>query len=87
MTIDDDHDYTFTIREGDHDIPLRFRTTTEAVERIAGPAADPARVAEAALAYLLARQSAEELPGVLDLEDVAEAYDDFPAEVRARLAR
>ena len=78
-----DYDHTFTVEPG---ISLRLRSTPEGVERIAGPAADPARVAEATLAYLLARQSAEQLPGVLDLEDVAEAYDDFPAEVRARLA-
>lgn len=59
-----------------------MRATPDIVVRIGGPDADEARVVEATVAYLVARQRPDDLPGQLDLEDVSAAYDDYVDELQ-----
>ncbi len=48
---------------------------------------DEQQAVEATIAYLIARQRAEDLPPFLDLDDVAAAYEGYLDDVRGRLTR
>lgn len=82
---------------GDHDYLLRFGQADDTLDPVvvrvyADPtvvaqiAADEPRVVAATAEYLIARQSAEDLPAQIDLDEVAAAYDDFVAELHRRLS-
>jgi hypothetical protein len=71
-----DHDYLVRVPLGDDFVTIRMRANPEVVAGIAGDA-DESSVIEATIAYLTARQSADELPGQLDLDDVVAAYDGY----------
>ena len=79
---------------GDHDYLLRFTQDddTPVVVRVyANPtvvaqiAADEARVVTATADYLIARQSLDDLPAQVDLDEVAAAYDDYVTDLHNRL--
>ena len=50
--------------------------------RFASDRCSETAVVAGTVAYLLTHQNPEDLPAQVDLEDVAAAYDDFPAELR-----
>lgn len=78
---------------GDHDYLIRFQQDqgTKVVRMHADPAVvariadDEQRVVEATAAYLIARQSADDLPEEVDLDMVAAAYDNYVADLRGQL--
>ena len=78
---------------GDHDYLVRFAQDgdTVVVRMHADPAVvaqiddDEHRVVEATAAYLIARQSAEDLPEQVDLDTVAAAYDGYVADLHRQL--
>jgi hypothetical protein len=72
-----DHDYLVRAALNEDFVTIRIRATPEVVARIAGDDADETRVVAATVAYLTARQRADDLPEQLDLDDVAAAYDDY----------
>lgn len=80
---------------GDHDYLVRFvRDEDTVVVRVY---ADPAvvaqiaeneqRVVEATAAYLIDRQSADDLPEQVDLDAVAAAYEGYIADLHRQLSR
>ncbi len=77
-----DHDYLVRIQQGDDTVVLRMHADPAVVERIAD---EEPRVVEATAAYLIARQSADELPEQVDLDDVAAAYDGFVEDLQRQL--
>jgi len=48
---------------------------------------DERRIVRAAADFLLERQSADELPGKIDLDEVVAAYDGFIDDIRERVSR
>lgn len=80
-----DHDYLVRVAQGEELVTIRMRATPEIVVRIAGPDADETRVVAATIAYLIARQSPDELPEQLDLDDITAAYDDYLDELHDQI--
>jgi hypothetical protein len=78
---------------GDHDYLLRFAQDEDAVvicvhadpAVVAQIAEDEARVVEATAAYLIARQSVDDLPEQIDLDTVAAAYDGYITDLHHQL--
>ena len=83
-----DHHYLIHVRQGEDIVEVRVHATPAVVARIASVETDETRIIEATAAYLIARQRADDLPAVLDLDDVAAAYegyvDDISRELGAR---
>ena len=79
-----DHDYLVRFEQGDEDaVVVRVHADPEVVAQIAD---DEQRVVEATAAYLIARQSADDLPEEVDLDAVAAAYDSFIDDLHRQLA-
>ena len=77
-----DHDYLVRLQQGEDTVVLRMHADPAVVERIAD---EEQRVVEATAAYLIARQSADELPEQVDLDDVAAAYDGYVEDLQRQL--
>ena len=77
-----EHDYLVSFRQDDGTVVIRVHANPAVVIRIAD---DEKRVVKATAAYLIARQSADELPEQLDLDDVAAAYDTYVDDLHAQL--
>ena len=80
-----DHDYVVRAPQGEDIVEIRVRATPSVIARLAGDETDEARIIEATVAYLIARQRADDLPPELDLDDVTAAYDGFEDDVRRQL--
>lgn len=79
-----DHDYLVRFEQGEQEtVVVRVHADPEVVAQIAE---DEQRVVEATAAYLIARQSADDLPEEVDLDAVAAAYDSFIDDLRRQLA-
>ena len=78
----DDHDYLVRLQQGEDTVVLRVHADPAVVERIAE---EEQRVVEATAAYLIARQSVDELPEQVDLDDVAAAYDGYVEDLQRQL--
>ncbi|MEO6627050.1 MAG: hypothetical protein ABIP03_00630 [Aquihabitans sp.] len=72
-----DHNYVIHVEEGEDTIEIRVHASPDVVARIAAVDTDENRIIEATAAYLIARQRADDLPTVLDLNDVEAAYDGY----------
>jgi hypothetical protein len=83
-----DHDYLVDVPLGEDVVTIRMRATPEVVGRIAGADADAdeTRVVAATMAYLTARQRADDLPEQLDLDDVVAAHDDYLDDLQNQLS-
>ena len=79
-----DHDYLVRFVEGENTVVVRVYADPAVVGQIAD---DEQRVVEATAAYLIARQSADDLPEQVDLDTVAAAYDDYVADLHRQLSR
>ena len=77
-----DHDYLVRLQQGEGTVVLRVHADPAVVERIAD---EEQRVVEATAAYLIARQSVDELPEQVDLDDVAAAYDGYVEDLQRQL--
>ena len=69
-----DHDYLVRFQQDEDTVVVRVHADPAVVERIAD---DEQRVVEATAAYLIARQSADDLHEQVDLDAVADAYDGY----------
>lgn len=77
-----DHDYLVRFTQDKNTVVVRVHADPEVVVQIAD---DEQRVVAATAAYLIARQSADDLPEQVDLDTVAAAYDDYIADLRRQL--
>lgn len=82
-----DHDYLVRIPFREDVVTIRMRATPEVVTRVAGRGADETRVIAATMNYLTARQDPDDLPGLLDLDDVIAAYGGYLDEIRQLLTQ
>jgi len=80
-----EHRFLVRARQGDDIVEIRIRTSPAVLAQLTVDEADEARLVEATVEYLVARQRADDLPEQLDVDDVLAAYDDFEDEVRRRL--
>jgi hypothetical protein len=78
-----DHDYLVRFPQNDDTVVLRMYADPAVVEQIAD---DEQRVVEATAAYLIERQSADDLPEQIDLDEVAAAYDGYIDDLHRQLA-
>ena len=69
-----DHDYLVRFKQDEDTVVVRVHADPAVVAQIAD---DEQRVVEATAAYLIARQSADDLPEHVDLDAVAAAYDGY----------
>jgi hypothetical protein len=77
-----DHDYLVRLQQDEDTVVVRVHADPAIVEQIAD---DERLVVEATVAYLIARQSAEDLPGQIDLDAVAAAYDGYIEDLHRQL--
>ncbi|WP_006240976.1 hypothetical protein [Mycolicibacterium tusciae] len=77
-----DHDYLVRFRRDEDTVVVRVHADPEVVQQIAD---DEQRVVEATAAYLIARQSADDLPEQVDLDAVAAAYDTYVEDLHRQL--
>jgi hypothetical protein len=77
-----DHDYLVRFAQDEVTVVVRVHADPAVVAQIAD---DEQRVVEATAAYLIARQSADDLPEHVDLDTVAAAYDGYVADLHRQL--
>ena len=78
-----DHDYLVRFQQEDEDtVVVLVHADPDVVAQIAD---DEQRVVEATAAYLVARQSADDLPEQVDLDTVAAAYDGYVEDLQHQL--
>lgn len=77
-----DHDYLVRFVQGEDTVVVSVHADPSVVAQIAQ---DEQRVVEATAAYLIARQSADDLPEQIDLDTVAAAYDGYIADLHRQL--
>jgi hypothetical protein len=77
-----DHDYLVRFQQEEETVVVHMHADPAVVAQIAG---EEQRVVEATAAYLIARQSADDLPEQVDLDTVAAAYDDYVADLHRQL--
>lgn len=81
-----DHEYLLRVRGGTGEAEPRFRVSPNVLEDLGVDSADEQLVVRETAAFLLEHQPVTDLPPMIDLEDVAAAYDGYPDELRQRLA-
>ncbi|MDT5075978.1 MAG: hypothetical protein QOJ80_615 [Mycobacterium sp.] len=77
-----DHDYLVRFQQGEDSVVVRMYADPAVVVQIAD---DEQRVVEATAAYLIARQSADDLPEQVDLDAVAAAYAGYVDDLHRQL--
>lgn len=82
-----DHNYRVRVAMDEDFVTIQVRATPEVVTRVAGADADETRVVAATMAFLTARQGADDLPEQLDLDDVVAAYDDYVEDIQSQLTQ
>ena len=82
-----EHDYLIQVTEGEEQVEIRIRASTDVVRQLALPEVDEPRIVAATAAFLIERQLAADLPATLDLDDVAAGYDNYLSELELRLTR
>lgn len=80
-----EHHYLAHFGGGEETAEFRFRSSREILERLGLQESDEPSLIHATAAFLLSRQSAIDLPAVIDLEDVIAGYDDYTDEIRSGL--
>lgn len=78
------HDYLIRASAGEDAVEIRMHASPDILAQLPADI-DEQRLIELTAAYLIARQRADDLPGTLDLDDVAAAYDQYVLDVAALL--
>jgi hypothetical protein len=71
-----DHNYLIHLYEGEEQVLIEIRASTDVVQQLGLHEFDEPRIVEATAVFLIERQLAIDLPPTLDLDDVAAGYDD-----------
>jgi hypothetical protein len=77
-----DHEYLVAMRSGERAAESRFRAGPAILDALGAGNADEERVVRETAAFLLRHQPLTDLPALIDLEDVAAAYDEYLDELR-----
>ncbi len=79
------HEYLIRVRTEAEVVESRFQATESVLRDLRVEDGDERRLIEATMEFLATRQSVAELPGLVDLDDIAASYDDYLDELRRRL--
>jgi|GEM_PF-1578191 len=87
LQVEDLGDHRYQVHLDPHDsadgpVEVVIQARPAVLARFASDRCSETAVVAGTVAYLLTHQNPEDLPAQVDLEDVAAAYDDFPAELR-----
>lgn len=82
-----DHEYLVAVVSGAQSAESRFRATADVMTELGAGDDAEQRVVRESAAFLLDHQPLTDLPPMIDLEDVAAAYDGYLDDLRLRLAR
>jgi hypothetical protein len=81
----EDHDYLVRVHHSAGMIESRFRASPDVVDSLGLPASEERRTVEESARYLLDRQPAIDLPPMVDLDDMAAAFDDYVTSLQNRM--
>jgi hypothetical protein len=80
-----DNEYAVRSESEGQPVESLFRTDPDYLETIGLAEADGKRVVEETARFLAEHQPVIDFPPVVDLEDIAAAYEDYPQKLRNRL--
>ncbi|MEU2289007.1 hypothetical protein ABZ614_45255 [Streptomyces sp. NPDC013178] len=80
-----DHEYLLLVKGDTATTELRFRASSSVLDALGTDSADEQLVVRQTATFLLEHQQVMDLPSMIDLEDVAAAYDGYLDELRQRL--
>lgn len=80
-----EHDYLVRAHHSAGVVESRFRASANVLEQIGAGEGQEQRVIEYSAAYLLARQPVIDLPPMIDLDDLAAAFDDYLTRLRKEI--
>jgi hypothetical protein len=80
-----DNEYTVRAEAEGQTVESLFRTDPDYLDRIGLAEFDGKRVVEEAARFLAEHQPVIDFPSVIDLEDIAAAYEDFAQQLQKRL--
>ena len=80
-----EHRYLVRAQQGEEPVEILVRASPTVIARLAPREADESRVIEETLAFLVARQRADDLPPQLDVDEILATYEDFEDDLRGRL--
>ena len=80
-----DNEYSVRSEAEGQPVESLFRTDPDFLEGIGLAGADGKRVVEETARFLAEHQPVIDFPPLIDLEDIAAAYDDYPQQLRNRL--
>jgi hypothetical protein len=81
-----DHAYLVAIQSGTQAAEVEFRATADVMEALGADDVAESRAVRETAAFLLDHQPVVDLPPLIDLDDVAAAYDGYLEELQRRLA-
>lgn len=82
-----DNEYAVRSESEGQSVESLFRIDPDYLDRIGLAKADGKRVVEETARFLAEHQPVIDFPPVIDLEDIAAAYDDYPQQLRDRLGK
>lgn len=82
-----DHEYLVAVVGGEQRAESRFRATPDVMAELGAGDEAEQRVVRESAAFLLDHQPLVDLPPMIDLADVAAAYDGYLDDLRLRLSR
>jgi hypothetical protein len=81
----EEHDYLVRVHHSAGMVESRFRASPDVLAQLGLAAADQQRTVEESARYLLDRQPAIDLPPMVDLDDMAAAFDDYATSLQKRM--
>jgi hypothetical protein len=82
-----DNEYAVRSEAEGQSVESLFRTDPHYLQSIGLAEADGKRVVEETARFLAEHQPVIDFPPLIDLEDIAAAYDDYPQQLRNRLGK
>jgi hypothetical protein len=80
------HEYLIRVRTAGSTVESRFQATRAVREDLRVDDGDERRLIEATMDFLASRHAIAELPGLVDLDDIADSYPDYLDDLRRRMA-
>ncbi|MDI5967647.1 hypothetical protein POF50_022050 [Streptomyces sp. SL13] len=80
------HEYLIRVRAEGQTVESRFQATQAVRDDLRVPDRDERRLIEATMDFLASRQGITKLPGLVDLDDIADSYGDYLDELRRTMA-
>jgi hypothetical protein len=82
-----DNEYAVRSEAEGQSVESLFRIDPDYLDRIGLAEADGKRVVEETARFLAKHQPVIDFPPMIDLEDIAAAYEDYPQQLRNRLGK